>query len=288
MCILHFARLFFVVSENLPTRILRAGTTHSNGECTPGCHIWHTYCEALTLTHLCQPLDGTCFHSLKTYWDNACDQYMFSNPGSVVTIYQFSQLLSIALSQAMTPRTIMPGFKGTGIFPLNRYAIRYLVNAQGFQIHLQLFSPRKTSVFCHSTHPHMLLGNCSQVRNKSAFNVVMKKAMTWLMTKGTTCGLRPITQKVFKYSCFTDSPAGFPPSTTYNSSLTFTFKPAFVFSSHLSWVFTLTIFITSPSFHPCSVAFSAISCEVQVVWVFASSCSSLNEVNQQEVSWGMW
>ena len=44
--------------------------------------------------------------------------------------------------------------------------LRYLVNAQGFQIHLQLFSPRKTSVLCHSTHPHMLLGNCSQVRNR--------------------------------------------------------------------------------------------------------------------------
>ena len=54
----------------------------------------------------------------------------------------------------------------------------YLVNAQGFQIHLQLFSLRiKASVLCHSTHPHMLLGNPSQVRNKSAFNVVMKKAL---------------------------------------------------------------------------------------------------------------
>ena len=81
------------------------------------------FCLPLHTTHLCQPLDVTCFHSLKTYWDNACDQYMFPNPSRVVTIYQFSQLLSIAWNQAMAPRTIMSGFKATGIFPLNRYAI---------------------------------------------------------------------------------------------------------------------------------------------------------------------
>ena len=48
---------------------------------------------------------------------------MSSNPSSVVTIYQFSQLLSIVWSQAMTPRTIMSGFKATSIFLLNWYAI---------------------------------------------------------------------------------------------------------------------------------------------------------------------
>ena len=81
------------------------------------------FCLPPHTTHLCQPLDVTCFHSLKAYWDNACDQYMSSNPGRVVTIYQFSQLLPIAWSQAMTPRTIMSGFKATGISPLNQYAI---------------------------------------------------------------------------------------------------------------------------------------------------------------------
>lgn len=72
------------------------------------------FCLPPHTTHLCQPLDVTCFHSLKAYRDNACDQYMSSNPGRVVTIYQFSQLLPIAWTQAMTPQTIMLGFKVTG------------------------------------------------------------------------------------------------------------------------------------------------------------------------------
>ena len=126
MCILHFARFFVVVvSENLPTRILRAGTTHSDGECTPGCHIWHTYCEALANPNPSLPatwwnmLSFALRHIGTTHVITTCPP----NPGSVVTIYQFSQLLSIAWSQAMTQWTIMSGFKATGIFPLNWYAI---------------------------------------------------------------------------------------------------------------------------------------------------------------------
>jgi len=74
-------------------------------------------------THICQPLDASCFHSLKTYWDEACDKYMSSNPGHIVTIYQFSQLFATAWKKAMIPSTIVGGFKTTGIFPLNRHAI---------------------------------------------------------------------------------------------------------------------------------------------------------------------
>ena len=74
-------------------------------------------------THLCQPLDLTCFHSLKSYWDEECDKYMVANPGKVVTVYQFSQLFSAAWVKAMTPQTIMSGFRTTGIYPVNRDAI---------------------------------------------------------------------------------------------------------------------------------------------------------------------
>ena len=65
------------------------------------------------LTHFLQPLDSCCFSTLKTYWDAACDKFMSSHPGRIVTVYQFSKLFSEAWAQAMTPSTIIGCFKNT-------------------------------------------------------------------------------------------------------------------------------------------------------------------------------
>lgn len=81
------------------------------------------FCLPPHLTHILQPLDSSCFHCLKTYWDQACDQFMSSHPGQIVTVYQFSELLAKAWAQAMTPSTIVSSFKNTGVFPLNRRAV---------------------------------------------------------------------------------------------------------------------------------------------------------------------
>ena len=50
-------------------------------------------------THVCQPLDSTCFRSLKLHWGNACSEYLAANPGKIVTIYQFSKLLQLPSSE---------------------------------------------------------------------------------------------------------------------------------------------------------------------------------------------
>ena len=121
------------------------------------------FCLPPHTTDVCQPLDVTCFHSLKTYWDQACDQYMSANPGKVVTIYQVSQLLSVAWSKAMTPCNITSGFRATGVFPVNRYAISLpgegprpsdipiavLAEKQGINF-MPFYSPtcRKAEFFC--------------------------------------------------------------------------------------------------------------------------------------------
>ena len=81
------------------------------------------FCLPPNITHIAQPLDVTPFHSLKSYWYNACDQYMSSHPGKKVTIYNFSELFSQAWYQAMIPRTVMSGFRATGVYPFNRRAI---------------------------------------------------------------------------------------------------------------------------------------------------------------------
>ena len=48
---------------------------------------------------------------------------MSSHPGKKVTIYNFSELFSQAWYQAMIPRTVMSGFRATGVYPFNRRAI---------------------------------------------------------------------------------------------------------------------------------------------------------------------
>ena len=39
-----------------------------------------------------QPLDTSVFGPLKSYWSQACHDYMFAKPGRVVTKFQFSSL----------------------------------------------------------------------------------------------------------------------------------------------------------------------------------------------------
>jgi len=62
------------------------------------------FCLPPNTTHMCQPLDVTAFHCLKMYWDEECDRFMSTNPGKIVTIYQFSLLFSAAWARAMTPK----------------------------------------------------------------------------------------------------------------------------------------------------------------------------------------
>ncbi len=70
-----------------------------------------------------QPLDTSCFGPLKTYWGEACRQFMFSNPGRVILKIQFSTLFSETWSKGMSISNIVSGFRWTGIYPFNPNAI---------------------------------------------------------------------------------------------------------------------------------------------------------------------
>ena len=82
------------------------------------------FCLPPNTTHVCQPLDVSPFNALKVHWDNVCDKFMSTNPGKIVTLYQFSSLFHEAWKKAMVPETIIPGFKVAGVYPLNRRAVR--------------------------------------------------------------------------------------------------------------------------------------------------------------------
>lgn len=75
-------------------------------------------------THFSQPLDKGCFGPLKNYWRAECHHFMSCNPGLVVSRYSFSRLFSTAWMKAMTMSNILGGFKVTGVFPLNRDAVK--------------------------------------------------------------------------------------------------------------------------------------------------------------------
>ena len=80
-------------------------------------------------THTSQPLDKGCFSSLKESWKQVCHDFLTSNPGKVITRYQFSQLFNKAWMQNMNISNIISGFKATGIYPTDCQALLKLIPA---------------------------------------------------------------------------------------------------------------------------------------------------------------
>ena len=75
-------------------------------------------------THLTQPLDKGMFGPLKIAWREAVHNYLIKNPGKVISKYNFSSIFSEAWIQSMTPKNVLAGFRTTGVYPLNRDAIK--------------------------------------------------------------------------------------------------------------------------------------------------------------------
>ena len=53
-------------------------------------------------------------------WREECHSYIQSNPGKVITRYQFSLLFGWAWFKSVTPVKIISGFRVTGVYPVNR------------------------------------------------------------------------------------------------------------------------------------------------------------------------
>ena len=81
------------------------------------------FCLPPHTSHESQPLDISVFKPLKQNWQDACHNFMQSNPGKVITKYQFSPLLSEAWMATMTPANICSGFRKCGVYPFNPNAI---------------------------------------------------------------------------------------------------------------------------------------------------------------------
>lgn len=72
-------------------------------------------------SHRLQPLDRSVYGPFKKAYNRAIDEWLHSNPGKAVNIYNIPALVKQAQMKAFTPENIMAGFKATGICPYNRY-----------------------------------------------------------------------------------------------------------------------------------------------------------------------
>ena len=74
-------------------------------------------------THEAQPLDCGVFSPLKAQWKNVAHHFLQSNPGKVITKFNFNTLFAKAWINAVTPVNAIAGFKTCGIYPFNPSAI---------------------------------------------------------------------------------------------------------------------------------------------------------------------
>lgn len=70
-------------------------------------------------SHRLQPLDVSFFGPLKTYYSQACDNFMVTHPGQAITDKNIGELLSTAYFKAATVGNAVNGFKECGIEPYN-------------------------------------------------------------------------------------------------------------------------------------------------------------------------
>ena len=117
---------------------------------------------------------------------------MSSNPGKSVPIYQFSELFAKAWRQAMTPSNIVSGFRVTGAYPVNRYAI--VLPGERPQ-------PAGTPTSCLAKkkgihYMPFYSPSCEQKKSEEtirkkirSINLIMKRVMTWTLMHVTISGL---------------------------------------------------------------------------------------------------
>ena len=84
-------------------------------------------------THLIQPLDKGAFSPLKMEWRKAVHNFISTNKGREVTIYDFNSLFSDAWYKGMSASNVTSGFRCACVFPFNRYAVKARSERERFQ-----------------------------------------------------------------------------------------------------------------------------------------------------------
>lgn len=90
-------------------------------------------------THALQPLDKSYFKPLKVFYKQAIQQWVFANPRKGLTKGEFGGIFRKAWEKAATISNAVSGFKATGVFPIDRFAIKdhQLAPSQVFATRIQ-------------------------------------------------------------------------------------------------------------------------------------------------------
>lgn len=75
-------------------------------------------------THRLQPLDVAIFGPMETYYGQAIQQWLRSNPGKKVSQFEVAKLLNTAYSKAASIENAAQGFKATGCWEVNRHVFK--------------------------------------------------------------------------------------------------------------------------------------------------------------------
>lgn len=70
-------------------------------------------------SHRLQPLDVALYGPLKTAYSRACEHFLVSNPGKVITLYDIASIFSTAYLKVATVANAKSGFRATGIEPFD-------------------------------------------------------------------------------------------------------------------------------------------------------------------------
>ncbi|GFW16426.1 DDE-1 domain-containing protein [Trichonephila clavipes] len=108
--------LIFAKKRILPELVGKAkGRCNNNARREKHHHGW---VAALHITSS-PPFDVSFFRPLKTYYSQACDNFMVTHPGQTITDKNIGELLSAAYFKAATVRNAVKRFKECGIEPHN-------------------------------------------------------------------------------------------------------------------------------------------------------------------------
>ncbi|XP_072036875.1 uncharacterized protein [Amphiura filiformis] len=85
-------------------------------------HDIEIVCLPPNTTHVLQPLDVSCFKSLKCKWDSLNERYCREHHGSFVTKGNFTRIFSQAWNQ-VSPQVVSNGFSRIGICPFKKLTL---------------------------------------------------------------------------------------------------------------------------------------------------------------------
>ena len=112
-------------------------------------------------SHKLQPLDRTVFGPFKKYYYTACSEWLYSNSGKIMSIYDVAECAGKAFSKGFSSENIQSGFRVSGIFPLNRniFAEHEFLSSFVTDRPADLLNETKSSIVASSAHRSADLSN---------------------------------------------------------------------------------------------------------------------------------